>query len=132
MPRFSSLSRQRLATCDERLQSLFRQVIKHFDCIILEGHRDQETQDRYYAEGKSKLKYPHSRHNALPSQAVDVAPYPVNWNDRERFYYFGGYVMGIAADMGIPLRWGGDWDSDTEVHDQTFFDLPHFELLIGG
>jgi len=129
MPRYSTRSKRNLATCDEQLQRLFGQVIKHFDCIILEGYRNEEAQNRYYHEGRSTLKWPESHHNALPSRAVDAAPYPVDWNDRERFYFFGGIVMGIAADMKIPLRWGGDWDRDTEVHDQTFFDLPHFELI---
>jgi peptidoglycan L-alanyl-D-glutamate endopeptidase CwlK len=109
---------------------LFYEVINDFDCIVLEGYRNEEAQNRYFEEGKSKLRYPHSKHNKQPSLAVDIAPYPVDWNDRERFYYFAGYVKATAAQMGIPLRWGGDWDSDTFVHDQTFFDLPHFELRI--
>ncbi len=37
--------------------------------------------------------------------------------------------MGIASQMGTPLRWGGDWDGDTELRDQKFVDLPHFEVL---
>ena len=57
-----------------------------------------------------------------------LAPYPIDWNDKERFYFFAGYVKGIASQMGIELRWGGDWDSDNQLHDQTFMDLPHFEL----
>lgn len=128
MPSFSQRSRARLITCDKRLQDLFEEVVKGFDCIILQGHRGEEEQNRYYAEGKSKLKYPQSKHNKIPSLAVDVAPYPVNWSDKERFYYFAGYVKGIAQFLGIELRWGGDWDSDTHIHDQTFFDLPHFEI----
>ena len=81
----------------------------------------------HYA-GKSQLEYPKSRHNLVPSMAVDVCPYPIDWNDRERFSYFAGYVRGVAAGMGIDIRWGGDWDSDGEVKDNSFDDLPHFEL----
>ncbi len=44
-----------------------------------------------------------------------------------RFYYFAGFVMGTAAAMGVRLRWGGDWDGDTELDDQKFRDLVHFE-----
>ena len=129
MPKFSAVSLERLAACDPQLQALFRQVIEHFDCRILEGHRGKEKQDAYFADGLSKVQYPNSRHNALPSMAADVAPCPINWNDTKRFYYFAGVVMGIAADMGIQVRWGGDWDRDTEVNDQTFMDLPHFEIV---
>ena len=33
-----------------------------------------------------------------------------------------------AAYLGITnIHWGGDWDRDTEVNDQTFNDLAHFE-----
>jgi len=49
-------------------------------------------------------------------------------NDRERFTYFAGYVVGIAYQMGLKIRWGGDWDMDTQVKDNNFDDLPHFEI----
>ena len=42
--------------------------------------------------------------------------------------YFAGVVKGIASQMGIGIRWGGDWDMDTEVKDNRFDDLVHFEL----
>lgn len=129
MPSFSRSSREKLLTCDHRIQKVMNEVIKHFDCKILVGHRTKEEQQEAYDGGFSKVQFPHSKHNSQPSRAVDVAPYPVNWNDIDRFYFFAGYVMGIADLMGIRLRWGGDWDMDTQVNDQTFFDLAHFELV---
>ena len=63
-----------------------------------------------------------------PSHAVDVIAWPVDWNDRERQTYFAGHVQGIALFMGLGIRWGGDWDSDTEVKENGFDDLVHFEL----
>jgi hypothetical protein len=47
-----------------------------------------------------------------------------------RWYSFGGYVRGIAEGMEINVRWGGDWDSDWSFIDQTFHDLPHWELKL--
>lgn len=44
-----------------------------------------------------------------------------------RFYFFGGFVLGLAISMGIKIRWGGDWNSNREIMDQNFDDLPHFE-----
>lgn len=129
MPSFSQRSLDRLATCHPDLQRVFTHVIEQFDCSILEGHRDQARQDRLYEEGKTQVRWPHSRHNSQPSRAVDVVPYPVDWEDRERMTYFAGVVKGTAAVMGIRIRWGGDWDSDTEVDDNSFDDLPHFELV---
>ena len=128
MPKFSKKSLSKLETCDKRLQDLFLRVVKKFDCTILEGHRSKDRQNKLFDEGKSKLKYPKGKHNSLPSKAVDVAPYPIDWNDRERFTYFAGYILGIAYQMGLKIRWGGDWDMDTQVKDNNFDDLPHFEI----
>ena len=128
MPRFSKKSLSKLETCDKRIQDLFLRVVKKFDCTIIEGHRSKDRQNKLFKEGKSKLKYPKGKHNAIPSKAVDVAPYPIDWSDRERFTYFAGYVLGIAYEMGLKIRWGGDWDMDTQVKDNNFDDLPHFEI----
>jgi peptidoglycan L-alanyl-D-glutamate endopeptidase CwlK len=144
MPKFSPTSEARLGTCDSRLVVLFHRVVAVYDCTILEGHRGQEAQDRAHAEGRSKLKWPDGNHNRFPSNAVDAAPFDaekagVNWNtdvktpegraNLARFYHFAGIVQGVASQMGLRVRWGGDWDSDTRFDDQTFQDLVHFELL---
>ena len=132
MPSFSQRSKGRLATCVTPLQKVFEEVIKHWDCTILQGVRSKEEQNEYFRTGRSKVQWPNSKHNVLnpgdPSRAVDVAPYPIDWNDLKRFYYFAGFVKGIALSQGLKLRWGGDWDSDTDIKDQNFNDLPHFEI----
>ena len=129
MSAFSAISKGRLETCDERLQKVFNEVVKHFDCSILEGHRNEADQNKYFSQKKSKVKWPFGEHNKLPSRAVDAMPFPVNWNDIQRICYFAGYVMATALSMGIRLRWGKDWDGDTDLNDQTFQDAPHYELI---
>lgn len=126
--KFGNTSLEKLSTCDKRLQALFEIVVQEYDCTILEGHRSIERQAQLYASGKSRVKL--SKHNTDPSLAVDVAPFPVDWNDKERFISFGSYVKGLAYGMGVKIRWGGDWDGDWDMHDQTFNDLVHFELII--
>lgn len=111
-----------------RLQRLFSEVVKDFDCTIIEGHRSPERQEELFRQGKSQLRAGQSKHNANPSLAVDVAPYPIDWTDEKRFFLFAGYVMGIADTLAIPIRWGGDWDGDWNWKNQGFDDLPHFEL----
>ena len=128
MPYFGKKSKERLNTCDSKLQKVFNEVIKHVDCSVLEGHREKDRQNKLYKEGKTKVKYPNGRHNRQPSSAVDVTPYPVDWKDRERQTLFAGFVIGVASQMGINLRWGGDWDQDFQVVDNRFDDFPHFEL----
>ena len=129
MPGFSDKSISKLATCDPRLQRVFHEVVRTFDCTILEGHRDKERQNRMVDEGKSQVRWPDGKHNTVPSMAIDVTPYPVVWDDRERQTLFAGFVLATAKAMDIDLRWGGDWDRDTEVRDNTFDDLVHFEIV---
>ena len=128
MPKFGKTSKSRLQTCEKDLQDLFNEVVKYFDCSVLVGYRGRNEQDTAYESGHSKVKWPNGKHNKKPSVAVDVAPYPIDWEDRERFIYFGGFVKGCAFRMNLPLRWGGDWDSDTQLSDNKFDDLVHFEL----
>ena len=129
MPKFGRTSKKRLVTCKEDLQVLFNEVVKHFDCSVLVGYRGRNEQDTAYESGHSKVKWPNGKHNSNPSLAVDVAPYPIDWDDRERFIYFGGFVKGCAYQLGLPLRWGGDWDNDSQLSDNKFDDLVHFELV---
>jgi len=133
MPKFGTRSSTNLAQAHPELQRLFNEVIKHYDCSVICGHRGEEEQNTAYAEGRSKLKFPESKHNKTPSLAVDVVPYFTNpphirWPDKDKFYEFGGFVQGVAKVLGINIRWGGNWDMDDELKDQTFFDLPHFEI----
>jgi len=134
MPKFGKTSTTRLKDCHNDLQVLFKEVVKHFDCSVICGNRSQEDQDDAYNKGFSKVKYPNSKHNLFPSLAVDVIPYPIDWKDTKRMIYFAGFVKGIATKLKEEkkitnnIRWGGDWDSDTELKDNTFQDYPHFEL----
>ena len=128
MPRFGKTSRARLASCEKELQNLFNEVVRYFDCSVLVGYRGRNEQNTAYESGHSQVEWPNGKHNKNPSVAVDVAPYPIDWDDRERFIYFGGFVKGCAFRMGIPLRWGGDWDNDTKLSDNKFDDLVHYEL----
>lgn len=129
MAQFGTVSKERLATCEKPLQDLMNEVIKHFDCSIICGHRNQADQNKAVAEGMSKTPWPESRHNTYPSKAVDIMPYPIDWKDTNRIYMFVGIVRGIATQMKIPIRCGADWDGDMQTKDQNFHDLPHIELI---
>jgi len=135
MPSFSRRSLDRLATCHPDIRAVFDEVIRHRDCTIIEGVRDRETQAEYVRTGRSKTM--NSRHLKQPdgfSHAVDVAPYPVDWQDPKAFALFAGYVLATADRMkedgqiSRSLVWGGDWDGDGNVREHSFFDGPHFQL----
>jgi len=130
MPRFSQHSLVLLDTCDIRLVRIMTDVVKEFDISIISGRRNQEEQNELFRQGLSQRKWPDSNHNVYPlSRAVDIAPFPIEWEDRERFVYMAGYVMGVASKHMVMLKWGGDWNRDWEVKDEMFRDLGHFELV---
>lgn len=74
MPQFSTRSLETLGTCEQKLVNLMKKCIEEVDFTVLCGHRSESEQDKAFAEGKSKLKYPASKHNAYPARAVDIAP----------------------------------------------------------
>lgn len=127
VPRFSARSLKELNTCHNDLQVLFKTVVHHYDCSVLCGFRDETAQNMAYNGGRSKLKWPDSKHNKKPSMAVDVVPYPVDWNNFNEFHHFAGYVKGVAEMLHYEglmihrLRWGGNFEG--------MFDGPHYELI---
>jgi peptidoglycan L-alanyl-D-glutamate endopeptidase CwlK len=129
MPSFGDKSKRILSTCDPRLQELAELVVESYDITVLEGFRTNARQDELFRQGKSKLQAGESKHNQDPSLAIDIAPYPIDWENPKRFYLLAGFMFQAAAGLGINLRWGGDWDRDWIHTDQTFHDLPHFEIV---
>src|ERR1043166_7763167 len=136
MPKFGAESLKQLATCHPDLQVVINEIIKYIDFSVLEGHRGQSAQEAAFAAGNTKLHWPNGKHNKFPSFAVDIAPYPLNWKDTERVVYFAGFIMAIAkmllaqGKITHEVRWGGDWDKDTQVKDESFRDYGHFELVV--
>lgn len=137
--RFGPTSRLRLDTCHPDLQRLMDAAMMKqlMDFSILQGHRGEVEQNAAYASGASKIEWPSSRHNRVPSMAVDIAPYPIRWGnvgdpDRVKaigaFYKLAGIVLTVARELEIVVRWGGDWNMNGDIFDQDFDDLPHFEL----
>jgi len=138
---FSSRSKEKLSTCETDLQKIFNKAIElsRIDFGISAGHRSLEKQKQYYDEGKSKVDgiRVKGKHNYSPSKAVDIYAYVAGkavW-ETKHLCYLGGLIVGVAemllqqGEIEHKLRWGGNWDMDGEIiSDQTFQDLPHFEL----
>lgn len=139
MPSFSATSKQRLSTCDARLQAIMNEVIKVIDFTVITGHRNRADQDQAFAEGKTQKKWPAGNHNSLPSRAVDIAPVyyeagmKIDWADKIAFGRLMGAVQAIAHTRGVKLRFGLDWDGDFRSVDrdptENFLDAPHVELV---
>ena len=86
------------------------------DFSVIEGLRSHARQEEMVAKGFSTTM--NSRH--LTGHAVDIVPYPVDWEDIDRFKVVARAMKDAAQDLQIPIKWGGDW--------KTFIDYPHYEL----
>ena len=118
---FSVREEQRLASCHVDLQRVVRRVHRErMSLLVICGHRDEEDQNAAFTAGTSKLKWPHSRHNSYPSEAIDLAPDPLDWKDLERFSELSEHMLDIADEEEVFLVWGGAWTN--------FSDKPHYEL----
>jgi len=130
VPKLGKRSKKRLEGVDSRLIDLLERVCKYFDITVIEGKRSQERQDMLVKQGKSKTKF--GKH--VQGKAVDIAPYPIDWNARDDFHMLGGFVLGVANQMGLRVRWGGCWRYDSLYQGQrttktnNFDDLVHLEI----
>ena len=129
MPKFGKSSKRHLNLLQGNLQEILIDAIELYDFKILSSHRGEAEQDKLFGRGASKKRYPNSKHNVSPSLAVDLAPYPIDWKDAERFYFLAGIILTVARQWAVNIRWGGDWDSDKDFNDNRFDDLGHYELV---
>ena len=125
-PRWSERSAEKLRTVDDRIVRVLDAVVAQHDMTIITGHRSAEDQAAAYEAGRSQIKSG-GAHQLNPSAAVDVAPYPIDWQDAERFELLADLIMDEAARQGALLRWGGAW-SGVRNPPGGFDDLGHFEL----
>lgn len=86
------------------------------DFTVIEGIRTVERQRELLKQGFTKTM--NSRH--LTGHAVDIAPYPINWDNKDRFIEVSKFVKQAAKELGVAIVWGGDWKGS--------WDMPHYEL----
>lgn len=145
MPVFGKKSKDKLATAHPKLQLVMNEAIKVYDFTVLYGQRTAEEQFELYKQGRQLQsdgtwkkvgstvteldgKIKKSKHNYSPSLAVDIAPYPIDWNNIQRFKDMAKVVLQCAKNLNIKVIWGADWDMDGNIEEHKFKDFPHFEL----
>ena len=130
--KFSANSTQNYVHLTLKLQKIAKRVLNYgiMDFAITDSYRSKARQDRAFKLKKSKVCWPMSKHNCLPSRAMDLVPFingRLSWN-KIHCSLLAGMVLATGREMGVVLRWGGNWDMDSEpVTDQDFQDLAHFE-----
>jgi len=135
--KFGAASRQHLAQIDPDLAAVAELALAWgiIDFSIYESVRAKAEQDRLYVLGRTKVRWPNSKHNVprpgAKAQAFDAAPYingTISW-DAQHCVFLAGIMLAAATVLHVPLRWGGNWDMDGEpITDQTFDDLVHYEI----
>ena len=123
MWKWGKTSKDRLATCDKRLQDLADMMLSRspFDLTITCGYRTEQEQNEACKNGKSCAKFGQSKHNVFPSKAVDIVPLPLNWDSKDsRWQEMALNAMWCAGKLGFEITWGGSFKS--------ICDKPHIEL----
>ncbi len=118
--KLSQRSKDKLVGVHPKLVAVVERAIEitDRDFMVLEGLRTPERQKEMVASGKSKTL--NSRH--LTGRAVDLAVLrngKVTWV-WEEYEYLAGIMKQAAAELGVKIIWGGDWEK--------FRDGVHFEL----
>lgn len=118
--------RSRLLGVHPDLVRLAEDVASTRDILLVEGARSLASELKAMQTHHSSLKDPmNSKHVTDPIKrplalAIDVGPWPLDWNDIPAFVALAAFVKERAAALSIPIAWGGDWT--------TFKDYDHFEL----
>lgn len=101
------------------------------DFTVIEGVRTQKRQQELYAQGRTKegprvtnvdgvkRKSNHQIKSDGFGHAVDIVPYPVDWDSSVKFDNIANAMKLAACEIGVDIQWGGDW---------KMLDKPHFEL----
>lgn len=128
MPTFSKRSLKARAELHPILQQIVDEAIKTEDFVILDAQRGRAEQERAFKAGNSKARFSQSAHNYIPAVALDLVPYPIDFNNIAGFKRIAKLITKIAKEKKLPVRWGGDWDMDGDWSDEKFLDWGHFEL----
>lgn len=127
MFKFSRRSEENLNGVHPDLIKVVRRALQlsAVDFTVIEGVRTKARQKSLFAQGATKTM--NSRH--LTGHAVDLVPYPLDWNNKHAFEQIAQAMLNAAKELGIAIRWGGDWNQNGRSDDEKFYDGPHFELL---
>ncbi len=128
MFKFGKRSLTNLETCHPLLQDLAHEAIKTFDFTVIEGHRNKAKQAEAFANKTSKLKWPRSKHNKMPSEAFDAIPYPFpGWEGAQSKAAFEAQAKAILAAWDALGDKTSGWEL-TSAHVSWGWDSPHFEI----
>ncbi|WP_088158542.1 M15 family metallopeptidase [Achromobacter xylosoxidans] len=126
MFQLSQRSLSRLVGVHPDLAAIVKLAIQRtaMDFTVVEGVRTPARQRENVAKGASQTlaSYHLPQADGL-SHAVDLAPLiggAIPWSNWQAFADLAQVVKACAAELGVPVEWGGDW--------KTLKDGPHFQI----
>jgi len=132
--KFGKASQERLDTVDPLLEEIMSYALSisvvDFGIPRNGGKRTAAEQNELFCNKASKCDGVNILSKHQSGLAVDVVAYVNRGYTYAKEYYYMIYqaVMFAAKKFGVTIRWGGDWDGDLDLKDQSFNDLCHFEL----
>lgn len=151
--RLGSRSIERLTGVHPDLVKVVRRAIELTaqDFIVIEGVRTDKRQRELYGQGRTAgelviagvdpalakpnmqkvtwtLKTNHFKQSDGYGHAVDLVPYPVDWNNISKFDAIADAMAEAAKEIGVSIRHGADWDQDGKRREKGESDNPHWEI----
>lgn len=118
------LCQKKLEGCNPFMNVLYHEMRAiEKDVHISWGWRGKNDQEQFFNEGKSKVRWPNSKHNIIDenkvpqSQAIDI--FFLSSPGRARFYSDWAHIIfeNLKPETKARIRWGGE-----------FKDYLHFEM----
>ena len=152
MAKFGTSSMTRISSCTRDIQTILLEVVKYRDCTIVEGNRTEERQHEHWQKGR-KLKKSQldakkadnweivdkkkivtykdgytkkSKHQAYPSIAVDVVPYPEMYKDEIAMHELRGVINYVQDRLYEEGKIERKLDNGYDLWNG--WDLPHYQM----
>jgi len=100
------------------LKHIVTELSKEMDIVVKTGHRDHAAQVNAFNLGTSRHVWPNSRHNTLPSMAVDIVPKDAANDDVYKFREMLRRIERIADLADIKIQLGRDFQFREYCHIQ--------------
>lgn len=114
------LCESKLNDAHETLRGAFKLIkFKFPDVHISCTYRSKEEQDIAWSQGRSKARWPSSKHNCKPARAMDLFKLRADKVPAWPLEYFR-QIADYLVEMKAGIFWGGRF--------QSFIDGPHFEI----
>ena len=134
---FGQRSLDRLNGVNTRLVSVVHRALElsTVDFTVVEGLRSKQRQAQLYAQGRTtagKIVTWTLKSKHIDGLAVDLAPFAdgkIDWSDSKKFDAIAKAMFMAAAELGIKIRWGKDWNANGIIGERGESDSPHFELV---